>query len=230
MAADLSLKDVVLASVSHDLRTPLTTIKALAQSAALQGNEAGAAIEEQADRLDRLVNDLLDLDRLSRGMIEPALRDADVGALVGQIVTGSDLLTGRNVDVDAKSVRIPVDVAKVERIVENLLSNTVRHAPEGANVWVKVEEADQGVIISVEDDGPGVSEDQRMQIFEPFTTGPEPGGALPGVGIGLSLVWRFAELHGGRAWVEDREGGGAAFRVFLPDRPPASPSGNGDGF
>jgi signal transduction histidine kinase len=77
----------------------------------------------------------------------------------------------------------------------------------------------------VEDDGPGVPPNDREQIFEAFMRGPDAPLHAPGVGVGLSLVRRFAELHGGRAWVEDREGGGASFRVFLPRNGQAAPEG-----
>jgi signal transduction histidine kinase len=111
-----------------------------------------------------------------------------------------------------------VDGAKVERIVENLLANAVRHTSVGTQIWIRVNASDDGVLIAVEDAGPGVPEDLRIAVFEPFRQGTE-GGPSPGVGIGLSLVARFSELHGGRAWVEEREGGGASFRVFLPGGP-----------
>jgi signal transduction histidine kinase len=110
-----------------------------------------------------------------------------------------------------------VDAAKVERIVENLLSNAIRHTPASAQVWVRAHEQDGGILLIVEDAGPGISEDLREAVFEPFRQA--PGSASmhsPGVGVGLTLVRRFAELHGGRAWVEPRDGGGASFRVFLP--------------
>jgi signal transduction histidine kinase len=81
------------------------------------------------------------------------------------------------------------------------------------------------VLIAVEDDGDGVPTDLRDAIFEPFRQGPTVQSHSPGTGIGLSLVSRFAALHGGRAWVEDREGGGASFRVFLPGGPAADASG-----
>jgi signal transduction histidine kinase len=83
-------------------------------------------------------------------------------------------------------------------------------------VWVRAQPEDDGVLIAVDDAGPGVPVHLREQIFGTFVRGPNASSHAPGVGIGLSLVARFAELHGGRAWVEDRSGGGASFRVFLP--------------
>ena len=112
------------------------------------------------------------------------------------------------------------DGAKVERIVENLLANTARHTPSHASIWVRVHNADGGVLLAIEDDGPGVAAEIRETIFEPFQQGPDAPQHSPGVGVGLTLVRRFAELHGGRAWVQDRDGGGASFRVFLPSGPP----------
>ena len=83
-------------------------------------------------------------------------------------------------------------------------------------MWVRVDPTDTGALISVEDAGPGVPAELQPHVFEVFRRGPD--AALGGSGIGLSLVSRFAQLHGGSAWVEDRPGGGAAFRVFLPDK------------
>jgi len=131
------------------------------------------------------------------------------------------------VTVEAEEVVLAVDTAKVERIVENLVVNTARHTPAGSGIWVRVRAQDGGVLIAVEDQGEGVPEELKEAIFEPFRQGPHRSRHSPGVGIGLSLVARFAELHGGRAWVEDRPGGGASFQVFLPgpeDPHPISPA------
>jgi signal transduction histidine kinase len=117
---------------------------------------------------------------------------------------------------EADAVVIAVDPAKVERIVENLLMNAARHTAPDRRIWLKVTARDGGVAIAVEDDGPGVPAEIRGAIFEPFRQGPTASPHAPGTGIGLSLVARFAQLHGGRAWVGEREGGGAAFHVFLP--------------
>jgi signal transduction histidine kinase len=111
-----------------------------------------------------------------------------------------------------------VDAPKVERIVENLLTNALKHTPDDTDVNVRVEGRDGGVLIVVDDRGPGVAEEERELIFEMFNRGGDPGRAAPGAGVGLALVAQFAALHGGRAWVEDHPGGGASFRVFLPGR------------
>ncbi len=218
------MKNTFLQAVSHDLRTPLAAILGLAltlerEDADLdtpEAREMARRIAANAHKLDRMVADLLDLDRLARGIVEPKLKATDVGALVRQMVAESELISERRVHVDAQPVIVSVDGAKVERIVENLLANTARHTPADTRVWVRVEPAEGGVLIAVEDEGPGVPEDLRETIFEPFRQGPQ-GAHTPGVGVGLALVARFAELLGGEAWVQEREGGGASFRVFLAD-------------
>ncbi len=220
------MKNTFLTAVSHDLRTPLAAILGL--SITLERDDLGLVlpdgrdltrrISDNARKLDRLVTDLLDLDRLTRGILELKLHPTDVGALVRKVVDEADFLGDHPVIAEAESVVLSVDGAKVERIVENLLANTARHTPAGTQVWVKVVPQEGGALISVEDAGPGVLDELRDSVFEPFRQGEgdnEPSPS-PGVGIGLSLVARFAELHGGRAWVDERDGGGASFRVFLP--------------
>jgi signal transduction histidine kinase len=119
--------------------------------------------------------------------------------------------------LETAPVLIAVDAPKVERIVENLLANAARHTPAGTPVWVRVQAAGGGALLVVEDAGPGVPAEVRQAIFQPFQQGPTITAHAPGSGIGLALVVRFAGMHGGRAWVQERPGGGASFRVFLPD-------------
>lgn len=226
------MKNTFLTAVSHDLRTPLAAILGLALTLergdiALTPKEMGdltRRIAGNARKLDKLVTDLLDLDRLSRGILEPNRHPTDVGALVRKVVDESDVTTSHRVQVEAEPVIIAVDGAKVERIVENLLANSVRHTPVGTHVWIAVRPVEGGALITVDDDGPGLPEGSREALFEPFRQGTGAPQHSPGVGIGLSLVARFAELHDGRAWAEEREGCGASFRVFLAGEK-ESPSG-----
>jgi signal transduction histidine kinase len=125
--------------------------------------------------------------------------------------------------VELASVEIAIDSAKVERIVENLLVNASRHTPPGTPIWVRVDPHAPGALLTVADAGPGVPAEQRERIFQPFHRGPGASSHAPGSGVGLALVAQFAGLHGGRAWVEPRAGGGASFQVLLPDSPDVVP-------
>jgi signal transduction histidine kinase/GAF domain-containing protein len=220
------MKNTFLEAVSHDLRTPLTSILGSAvtlEQAGMDLPEADAMdllrrIAANARKLERLLSDLLDLDRLQRGIMTPQRRETDVGALVREAVKEFESFGGREVRVTAGELVANVDAAKVERIVENLLANAARHTPAGSRIWVRADPGDEGVLIVVEDEGTGVPDELKDAIFEPFRQGPGPASTSPGVGVGLSLVARFTELHGGRAWVEDRPGGGASFHVLLPER------------
>jgi PAS domain S-box-containing protein len=224
------MKNTFLDAVSHELRTPLATVVGVAKT--LQRAEANLAREDtadlldrlvaNADKLDRLLGDLLDLDRLSKGIVTPQRSRTDLAALVGRVAQEWQQRTGRGLEVTAEPVVAWVDSAKVERVVENLLANAGRHTTPDTPVWVTVTRRDDGVLLAVEDAGAGVPQELRAALFEPFRQGPEAAAHAPGVGIGLSLVARFAELHGGRAWVQDRPGGGASFQVLLPD--PADPA------
>ncbi|MDP9296260.1 MAG: PAS domain-containing protein [Actinomycetota bacterium] len=221
------MKNTFLQAVSHDLRTPLAAILGLAvtlERADLQldvedAHDLARRISGNARKLDRLVIDLLDLDRLARGIVEPKLHPTDVPALVRRVVSESDVSDVRTVEVDTDPVVVPADASKVERIVENLLANTVRHTPAMSRVWVRVLSEPEGAVLVVEDEGPGIPPELKEAVFEPFLQGPDAPTHSPGVGVGLALVARFAELHGGRAWVQDRPGGGASFRVLLPAEP-----------
>jgi len=217
------MKNTFLTAVSHELRTPLSSILGCAVSLE-QRRQLGLSdadvddltgrLEANARKLSRLVSDLLDLDRLAQGVVEPRRDPTDVGELVRTIVEETRVAEQRVVHVDVPPLLIEIDAAKVERIVENLIVNSVRHS-DGNELWIRVEPEPDGILIVVEDDGAGVPPELRDRIFEPFTRGRSSSHA-PGVGVGLSIVSNFAKLHGGRAWVEERPAGGASFRVFIP--------------
>ncbi|MFN8232035.1 MAG: PAS domain-containing protein [Actinomycetota bacterium] len=218
------MKNTFLQAVSHDLRTPLSAILGLAVTLERPDVRLGDGdardlahrIAENARRLERLVRNLLDMDRLARGIVTPKLEPTDVAALIRRVLEESQAIEPGRLTVDLRPVEAAIDAAKVERIVENLLANTARHTPAETHVWLSVRGGGGGVTIAVEDEGPGVPAELRERIFEPFQQGSDGRDISPGVGVGLTLVRRFAELHGGRAWVEERAGGGASFRVFLP--------------
>lgn len=221
------LKNTLLHTLSHDLKEPLTAI--LGAASTLERLDDELTAEERTSLLGVLANrtrgmsslltDLLDLDRLDRGIAEPRRFPVDLGALATELVRQTHVLRGRAVELDVCRCVGNVDAPKVERMLENLLSNAVRYSPREGRIWLRVREAEGGALLVVEDEGPGVPDELKTAIFEPFQRGHETS-ALPGTGIGLSLVARFAEIHGGRAWVEDRPGGGASFRILLPDADP----------
>jgi PAS domain S-box-containing protein len=227
------LKSGFLQAVSHDLRTPLASILGIAVTLeqsrwALPSSEVDdllGRLTANARRLDRILSGLLDLDRLARGIVEPRRERIDLGELVATVVDQAheDLVGDHPVFVDLASVEIAIDSAKVERIIENLLVNASRHTPPGTPIWVRVGASDAGALLTVADAGPGVPPEQRERIFLPFQRGAGEAGHAPGSGVGLALVAQFAGLHGGRAWVEPRAGGGACFQVLLPDSPDAAP-------
>jgi PAS domain S-box-containing protein len=223
------IKTTFLTAVSHDIRTPLSAI--LGNALTLEeGDRLGITDEERKQlihslaaksrRLNSIVTDLLDTERLARGVVEPKLQEISVGRLISLLVWDSEAMAGRQVHVDTRAVTAWVDPQMISRIVENLLMNAARHTAPECQVWVKVLPEGHHVLIEVEDDGPGIPAEHRGSIFQPFEHGPMTSVHNPGVGVGLSLVARFAELHEGRVWVEEREGGGASFRVLIPKGDP----------
>jgi PAS domain S-box-containing protein len=218
------LREDILSAVSHELRTPLTSVLGFALTLERRRKELpDEAVEatvgelvQAARRLERLLGDLLDVERLRRGLVVVAREQTDLLALVEQVVAGCRL-DGRHVGISGEPLQADVDAAKVERIVENLVLNAVRHTPAGSSIRIRLDAEDEDLLLVVEDDGPGVPDEFKEVVFETFNRGANMLSVTPGTGIGLALVARFAALHGGRAWVEDAPGGGASFRVRLPD-------------
>ncbi len=218
------MKNTFLEAVSHDLRTPLTSI--LGSAVTLE--QAGLDIPREdaldllrriaanARKLERLLSDLLDLDRLQRGIVSPQRRRTDVSELVRQTVRESDMLTDRDVRVEAGEVVADVDAAKVERIIENLVANAGRHTPPKSPLWVRVGRDQLGVTIVVEDSGPGVPDELKQAVFEPFRQG--DGAPNPSPGVGRGPVARRSVRRAPR-WARVGRGPARRRRV-LPRVPP----------
>jgi PAS domain S-box-containing protein len=221
------LRENILSAVSHELRTPLTSILGFAITLREMGDELSettraeilAHLDEQAAKLNRLLSDLLDIDRLRHGLVAPSFRPTDIGRLA-EAVVADHAANGHPIDVRAAAVVADVDAAKIERILENLVANAVKHTPFGTAIRVRVESVDAGVLLAVDDRGPGVPKEDRDAIFGVFNRGARATASAPGAGIGLSLVAQLVALHDGRVWVEDNPGGGASFCVLLPSRRP----------
>jgi two-component system, OmpR family, sensor histidine kinase KdpD len=207
--------------VSHDLRTPLTTIKALAHDIAANGDERAVTIEEEADRLNRFVADLLDLSRIAGGALTVTPEVNAVEDLFGaalQRVSGA--LNGRAVDVSL-SADEPILVGRFDfvhslRILVNLIENALKYSPAGSTVELGARRVGTALELTVADRGPGVLAAEQQRIFEPFY---RPANAPPdagGAGLGLSIARRLAEAQGGTVWYEPREGGGSRFIVQIP--------------
>lgn len=218
-----TMKDTFLRAVSHELRTPLTTVHGLARTlrhhdAALAGDRREQALDlllSATTRLKELVEELLDLDRLHHGPLVPQPVRTDLPALVQRSLAATPLLADRGVEVRVEVPEADVDPLLTGRILDNLLQNAGRYTDPDVAVRVAVLPDPVGLRLVVEDEGAGIPAALHEAVFTPFHHGPRSLDHAPGVGIGLSLVARFATGHGGRAWVEDRPGGGARFQVVL---------------
>ncbi|MGH9279037.1 MAG: ATP-binding protein [Acidimicrobiales bacterium] len=211
-------------AVSHELRSPLSTLVAAVDVMAGRRDELSAPAREALDllaaevgHLRRLVEDLLEISRLEAGVADVAMEEVRLEELVHHAV---DSTTSRPVPVEiddaAGSTIVRADKRRLERVLGNLISNAEQYA--GGPTRVAVERRPNVAWICVEDAGPGVPPEEREQIFERFVRGRVAGARRPqgGAGLGLSLVSEHVRVHHGRVWVEDRAGGGARFVVELP--------------
>jgi two-component system sensor histidine kinase KdpD len=221
------LKTALLRSISHDLRTPLTSI--IAGGAALGSEslteaeraELSEAIVGEGGRLSRLVENLLDMSRLEAGKAEPHREQTDLAevlAVARDAVARSELV---RLAVDRDLPSVDADAAQLERAFANLIENAIRHGG-GRPVLVRSQIVGERIAIRVVDQGPGIPEGEQERIFEPFQSG-DANGAGGGSGLGLAIAKGFVEANGGEIAVESVTGQGSSFVVGLPrgERAPA---------
>ncbi len=224
------LKTALLNAVSHDLRTPLATISAAADSL-LQTDIVWSPedrttfardIANEAQRLGRLVDNLLDLSRIESGSLHPQKAWHDLSALVSEVLERLAPLVSRHevrLDIPDDFPPVLLDYVEIAQVLSNLIENAVKYTPPGTEITIRAVRHDGAVRIEVADRGPGLPPEALSRVFERFYrvggSGPRPRGT----GLGLAVAKGLVEAHGGQIWAENRPGGGARFVFTIPSPP-----------
>jgi two-component system, OmpR family, sensor histidine kinase KdpD len=220
------LKSALLAAVSHDLRTPLASIKA--SSTSLLDNSVEwdprtrqdflEAIDEETDRLTLMVSNLLDLSRIEGGALRPQKDWYDVDELIVDVRarlaprTRSHPLT---ITVEPNLPLLRFDYVHIAQVLVNLIENAVKHTPDGTAIVVSAHQVPGAIEIAVHDDGPSIPPEHQLRLFDKFYRA-HSAMTVPGAGIGLAISKGLIEAHGGFIWVESEPGSGTTFRFTLP--------------
>ncbi len=226
------LKDQFLSMASHELKTPITTIRGHAQfglrrlkkavgTSADVDNMRGTLekIDEQTYRLASLVDDLLDLSSIRAGKIALRLKDCGMNEICSSVVKDLRTLSGRTIElaVPTSPVVIQADSDRISQVLTNLVSNALKYSSEDRPVFVCVQQQDDAALIRVHDEGTGIPRDQQERIFETFYRAPSAQNSEKrGWGLGLAICKDIVERHGGRIWCESEPGKGSTFVVELP--------------
>ena len=220
------LRNSLLSSVSHDLRTPLAAITGAASSlmdgedsldrAARQ--ELAQTIYEEAARLNRLLRNLLDMTRLESGALRVNKEMQPLEEVIGAALSRlEDQLADRavNIQLPYSLPFAPLDSVLIEQVLINLLENAIKYTPPGSPIDLTARQEEAWVVVEVADRGPGLPPGEEQRIFEKFYRARTPQNGS-GVGLGLTICRGIVEAHGGQIWAENRSGGGASFRFKLP--------------
>ncbi len=215
-----------LAAVAHDLRNPMNGLRMTAQLASRQPDpekqsERMKLIVRQVDRMNRLVEDLLDVNRIEAGQFDLHLERRDLREAVREtsaLFEGTSEIHPIRCEVPEEPLVVPHDPARITQVLGNLVSNAIKYSPEGGLVEVRLRSQGDDAIIEVQDAGLGVPPEERDTIFMPFRRSGGARGEIPGVGLGLSVSRKLIRAHGGDIEVESQLGRGSTFRVRLPIR------------
>jgi len=219
------LRSTLLSSVSHDLRTPLAVMRGAASTLVeddekltnASRRELASAVLEETERLERQVRNLLDMTRLESGAVKIVKEWQSLQEVIGAAWSRVESrLGGRVVKIDVPGDLVaPFDGVLLEQVILNLLENASKYTPEGTPIEVTAHKRAGEVIVEIADRGPGVPKDETDRIFDKFHRGPSER-TKGGVGLGLTICRAIVSAHGGRIWVDNRPGGGAAFAFSLP--------------
>jgi two-component system sensor histidine kinase KdpD len=217
----------LFSSVSHDLRTPLASITAAVTS--LLGEDARfdprdrsellETIRQEAERLNRLVGNLLHLSRIRAGGLAPAKTPTAIDEVIeGVVARLQTLLQGHDLRLVLREdlPEVPMDVIQIDQVLTNLLENAAKFSPEGSEIAAFAARWQDAVRVRITDRGPGIPPEDRERVFEPFYRA--DGDTGPGTGLGLAIARAIVEAHGGRIWIEGVPGGGTAVLFDLPVR------------
>ncbi len=221
------LKNSLLSSVSHDLRTPLATIAGAPSSIAEDGGNLndegkrvlGREIYTESVRLNNLVTNLLAITKVESGQVQLSKEECPIEEIIGSAISALNpqpeegKLEVKAIDANAT---IFVDETLIQQAFVNLLDNALKHTPADSKIEVDALAGDNEVIVSVRDDGPGIKDQDKLKIFEKFQRGQSANST--GSGLGLAIARGIVQAHEGRIWVEDAPGGGTVFKVALPHR------------
>lgn len=240
--ADLEeARQQLVAAVSHDLRTPLATLRAMIESIndgvvtdAASIQRFHRTMQSEVGYLSRLIDDLFELSQIDSGLLQLRPEEGNVGDLVSdtlealrpQADQGRLSLRG---EVDDALPLVLMDVPRMQRVLHNLVQNSLRHTPPDGTVFIRASDLGDEVAISVRDSGEGVEKDELGRIFERFYRGSKARSRdNAGSGLGLTIARGIVELHGGRIWAESERGSGATFVLTLPKTPVSTSPGKGE--
>jgi two-component system sensor histidine kinase KdpD len=228
------MRNALLSSVSHDLRTPLATIMGAASSLLEDGThfQRGTwqdllqSIVDEAERLNRLVSNLLDMTRLEAGTLAVKKDWLPLEEVIGTALARMEKRLGNRavaIHVPADLSLVQIDGVLIEQVLINLLDNGVKYTSVKSEIDISASVSDGAILVEVADRGPGFGTGEEERIFDKFYRGQT--GDSRGVGLGLAICRAIVEAHGGKIWAENRPGGGAVFRFTLPakDVPPEMP-------
>ncbi len=226
------LKDYFLSQASHELKTPITTIRGQTQLVLrrlarfpqevpeqLSLPAHLEKIEEQTRSLQTLIEDLLDISSLNSGKIPLRPTQCDLAALCSKVIEDQRALSGRRIELELPSepLILQADAQRLTQVIVNLASNAVKYSPENSVIRVCASQDAQNIILMFHNDGPAIPQEQKIHIFEPFYRTPEAArSSIQGSGLGLAISKDIVERHEGQIWVESSEAGGTTFFVRLP--------------
>jgi len=222
------MKTDFVSSVSHELRTPLTSIKAYTATilrdpdmAEQTRREFLATIDDESNRLARLIGDLLEVSRLDSGVVGITREAADIAGVINRVLSALGPVADKKgiklkTDIDNELGELRGDESRIQSVVTNLVDNAIKFTPEQGRVCVSVQQQSEELVIRVSDTGMGIPEDALPKIFDRFYRVYRPGKQIQGTGLGLAIVKKIVAMHGGRIEVASQPNQGTTFTVTLP--------------